>query len=79
MSKKTSKHFYSYIHLSPGPSLIGIMTRNFNMQRLQMMSDFSNISILNKTLCSGVKEKVNLWGHCDKTAMALLMSGLIFS
>lgn len=55
------------------------MIRNFNRQRLQIMSGFSNISILNKTLCSGVKERGNYWRHCDKTAKALFMSGLIFS
>lgn len=55
-----------------------MMTGNFNRQRLQIMSDFSHISILKTTLCRGVKEK-GIFGHCDKTAKALLRSGLIFS
>lgn len=43
------------------------MTRNFNVQKLQYVSDF--ISILEKILCSGVKQRGNL-GHGDKAAQA---------
>lgn len=43
------------------------MTRNFKVQKLQYVSEF--ISILEKILCSGVKERGNL-GHSAKTAKA---------